>query len=55
MTLPESYEADVWFKLPIYLPSKVEFLTAQVAQDTDFLIRSSKNQKPHVVGSVKAL
>ena len=55
MTLPETYEADVWFKLPIYLPSKVEFLTAQVAQDTDFLIRSSKNQKPHVVGSVKAL
>ena len=55
MTLPESYEADVWFKLPIYLPSKVEFLTAQVAQDTDFLILSSKNQKPHVVGSVKAL
>ena len=55
MTLPESYEADVWFKLPIYLPSKVEFLTAQVAQDTDFLIRSSKNQKPHVAGSVKAL
>ena len=55
MTLPESYEADVWFKLPIYLPSKVEFLTARVAQDTDFLIRSSKNQKPHVVGSVKAL
>lgn len=55
MTLPESYEADVWFKLPIYLPSKVEFLTAQVAQDTDFLIRSSKNQKPHVVGSLKAL
>lgn len=55
MTLPESYEADVWFKLPIYLSSKVEFLTAQVAQDTDFLIRSSKNQKPHVVGSVKAL
>ena len=54
MTLPESYEADVWFKLPIYLPSKVEFLTAQVAQDTDFLIRSSKNQKPHVVGSLKA-
>src|SRR5690606_13411570 len=28
LTIPESYEADVYFKLPMFLPSKVEFLTA---------------------------
>ncbi|MEN8991351.1 MaoC/PaaZ C-terminal domain-containing protein [Avibacterium paragallinarum] len=55
LTLPDAYEADVWFKLPMYLPSQVEFLTAQTAKDTEFAIRNSKNKKPHVAGSVKAL
>lgn len=55
LSLPDAYEADVWFKLPMYLPSKVEFLTAQAANDIDFLIRNSKNQKPHVTGHVKAI
>ncbi|MFX1822933.1 MaoC/PaaZ C-terminal domain-containing protein [Acinetobacter sp. AS5] len=55
LSLPDAYEADVWFKLPMYLPSKVEFLTAQAANDTDFLIRNSKNQKPHVSGHIKAI
>ncbi|OTG71336.1 hypothetical protein B9T26_12480 [Acinetobacter sp. ANC 4169] len=55
LTLPDAYEADVWFKLPMYLPSKVEFLTAQEGKDTEFFIRSSKNKKPHVSGSVNAL
>lgn len=55
LSLPDAYEADVWFKLPMYLPSKVEFLTAQQGKDTEFLIRNAKSQKPHVAGSVKAL
>ena len=55
LSLPDAYEADVWFKLPMYLPSKVEFLTAQHGKDTEFLIRNAKSQKPHVAGSVKAL
>ncbi len=55
LTLPDAYEADVWFKLPMYLPSQVEFLTAQKGKDTEFAIRNSKNKKPHVAGSVKAL
>ncbi|MCO8081095.1 MaoC family dehydratase [Acinetobacter lwoffii] len=55
LSLPDAYEVDVWFKLPMYLPSKVEFLTAQAANDTDFLIRNSKNQKPHVTGHIKAI
>lgn len=55
LTLPDAYDADVWFKLPMYLPSKVEFLTAQEGKDTEFVIRNSKNKKPHVTGSVKEL
>ena len=55
LSLPDAYEADVWFKLPMYLPSKVEFLTAQQGKDTEFLIRNAKSQKPYVAGSVKAL
>ena len=55
LSLPDSYEADVWFKLPMYLPSKVEFLTANEAKDIEFLIRNTKNKKPHVSGSIKAL
>ena len=55
LTLPDAYEADVWFKLPMYLPSKVEFLTAPNGKNIEFAIRNSKNKKPHVAGSVKAL
>ena len=55
LSLPDAYEVDVWFKLPMYLPSKVEFLTAQAANETDFLIRNSKSQKPHVSGHIKAI
>ena len=55
LSLPDAYEADVWFKLPIYLPSTVEFLSAEQKQSTEFLIQNQKNQKPHVAGVVKAL
>lgn len=54
LSLPDSYEADVWFKLPMYLPSKVEFLTAQNGQNIDFMIQNSKNKKPHVMGHITA-
>lgn len=54
LTLPEAYEADVYFKLPMFLPSKVEFLTATKGAATDFLIRNEKSHKPHVTGVVKA-
>ncbi len=53
--LPAAYEADVWFKLPMFLPSTVEFLTVAEPKQTDFLIRNVKSKKPHVAGTVKAL
>ena len=55
LNLPDAYEADVSFKLPMFLPSKVEFLTAEDHKDTDFLIRNEKSHKPHVAGVVKAI
>lgn len=55
LQLPEAYEADVWFKLPMYLPSQVEFSTAASGSKTNFLIRNSKNQKPHVSGRINTL
>lgn len=55
LNLPDAYEADVAFKLPIFLPSTVEFLTAEETKATDFLIRNQKSHKPHVSGVVKTL
>jgi len=55
LNLSEAYEADVFFKLPMYLPSTVEFLTAEDGKATDFLVRNQKTQKPHVSGVVKLL
>lgn len=55
LNLPDQYEAEVSFKLPLYLPSTVEFLTAQEGHSIDFLIRHGKTQKPHVVGIVKSI
>ena len=55
MSLPDAYDVDVYFKLPMFLPSTVEFLTAESKGTTDFLIRNQKSQKPHVSGVVKAL
>ena len=55
LTLPDAYDADVAFKLPIYLPSTVEFLTENLKNETSFLIRNQSSQKPHVSGIVKTL
>ena len=55
LELPDAYEADVHFKLPMFLPSKVEFLTAEQKDNTQILIRNEKSQKPHVAGVLKAL
>lgn len=53
--LPEAYSADIWFKLPMFLPSTVEFLTAVEGSNTDILVRNIKNQRPHLSGEVTAL
>lgn len=55
MTLPERFSADVWFKLPIFLPSQVDLLVAEQPEQSTFLLRHHQSQKPHVVGTIHAL
>lgn len=55
ISLPDAYDADVYFKLPMFLPSEVEFLTGERDQATYLLVRNAKSQKPHVSGVVKPL
>ena len=55
LELPAAYEADVSFKLPMFLPSTVEFLAEKIAKQQAFLIRNASSQKPHVAGTVKAI
>ncbi|EPF71391.1 MaoC family dehydratase [Acinetobacter rudis] len=55
LNLADAYYADVWFKLPLFLPSEVEFLKAEQGKDTAFLIQNHKSKKPHVSGNVAAL
>lgn len=54
--LPATYQADVQFKLPMYLPSTVEFLTTPQEQtsdaQTEFMVRNQKNHKTHLVGTL---
>ena len=53
--LPASYSVDVWFKLPMMLPSQVELLTTEQGQSTDFLVQNVKNKKPHLSGQLTKL
>lgn len=55
VTLPAAYRADVWFKLPMFLPSTVEFLTAVEGKTTELLVRNVKSHKPHLSGEVVTL
>ena len=55
LDLPEAYDADVYFKLPMFLPSQVEFLSAEDKDTTQILIRNQKSQKPHVSGVIQTL
>jgi acyl dehydratase len=52
--LPESFVVDVAFKLPVYLPSKVAFRTWEAGGARELSLRSHKDGKPHVTGSVEA-
>ena len=54
LDLPAAYRAQVDFKLPIYLPSRVELVTAENGK-IEFLLRNTQDHKPHLVGSVVAI
>lgn len=48
LTLPPAYQLDVQFKLPIFLPAKVELLSEQNGQQTQVLLRQHDGNKPHM-------
>jgi acyl dehydratase len=54
LDLPDAYRVEVEFKLPIYLPSRVELLTAENGK-IEFLLRNTQDQKPHLVGVVETI
>lgn len=49
--LPDAFDVDVLFKLPILLPSTVEYATGTRGDDWQFAVRS-RSGKPHLAGSV---
>lgn len=49
LNLPNAYCVDVEFKKPIYLPSRVELLTAQNG-NLAFLLRNTQDHQPHITG-----
>ncbi|MDO4222975.1 MAG: MaoC/PaaZ C-terminal domain-containing protein [Acinetobacter sp.] len=55
LNLPTAYECDVQFKLPIFLPSSVELLTAQHGEKLDVLLRARDSHKPHMTMSLQAI
>ncbi|WP_026470419.1 MaoC family dehydratase [Alkanindiges illinoisensis] len=52
--LPDAYEADVQFKLPVFIPTKV---TLQSVKDSNILFElcDTKTGKPHLSGQVTSL
>ena len=49
-TLGDAYEADVRFKLPLYLPSRVTFSSGDGGR---FAVRAARDGRPHLEGSIR--
>tara|TARA_R110002124_G_scaffold27316_5_gene97490 strand:- start:1092 stop:2012 length:921 start_codon:yes stop_codon:yes gene_type:complete len=46
-------EVDVWFKLPVFLPSTVSLYYSNTNSGIDFEMRDSEGKKPHMKGSLQ--
>ncbi|MFL5912077.1 MAG: MaoC family dehydratase [Gaiellaceae bacterium] len=54
--LPDAFEVDVRFKLPVYIPGKVSFASeAGAGGERRFSLRDGKNEKPHLDGVAKPI
>jgi acyl dehydratase len=51
--LPAAYEADVRFKLPVFLPGKVSFASWAAEEGREFALHDGRNEKPHLSGEVR--
>jgi acyl dehydratase len=53
--LPDAFGAEVRFRKPILLPSKVEFASEESGEQIDFAVRDAKRGTPHLDGHVAPL
>jgi acyl dehydratase len=54
-SLPAACEAEVRFKLPVFLPGRVSFASWPEDGGRGFALHDGKNEKPHLSGSVREL
>jgi hypothetical protein len=53
--LPDAFVTEVRFRKPIFLPARVEFLSAGGDGGIDFAVRDSRRRTPHLDGSMTPL
>jgi hypothetical protein len=51
--LPDRFEADVQFKLPVVIPGKVSFASWPEDGGRGFALHDGRNEKPHLTGSIR--
>jgi hypothetical protein len=51
--LPDAFEVEVRFRKPIFLPARVELLTAQRGEEVGFAVRDLKRETPHLDGRAR--
>ena len=53
--LPKAYRVDVSFKTPIFLPSKIDFVTRNTKNGRAFALYVAGTDKPHLIGQITYL
>jgi acyl dehydratase len=51
--IPESFEVDVRFKLPVLIPGRVSFASSATDGGRDFTLHDGNNEKPHLAGEAR--
>jgi acyl dehydratase len=52
--LPDAFDVEVSFKLPVFLPARVALSTSGEGGSRSFALHDSKSGKPHMSGTVRA-
>jgi MaoC like domain len=51
--LPDRFDVEVRFKLPVLIPGKVSFASWAAGGGRDFAVHDGKNEKPHLTGELR--
>ena len=49
------FKVSVAFKLPVFLPAKVQFQYANTGDTVEFRIKDQNGEKPHLSGQIQSL